>query len=141
MIGRKGYTVVELLTALCILGLVVTVGVPSFQGVMARWDIGEGVRTVTAALYTARFNAVKMNRSVKVCVESNEIQLKEKKGKVWEVFQTFEMNEKIWLAGNASPVFSPSGFAAPLCSIYVESERYRYKISLSSAGRVKTEKE
>ena len=141
MRSRKGYTLVELLVALSVLGLLLAVGVPSFRGITARWDIAEGVRTVTAALYTARYNAVKMNRSVKFSIQNNEIQLREKEGRTWEVFQTFKVESNITITGNASPVFSPSGFAAPLCSVYVESERYRYRITLSSAGRVKTQKE
>jgi type II secretory pathway pseudopilin PulG len=135
--GGRGFTMIELLVILGIISLVIMVGIPTFTSVIARWEAAAGVRTVTTALYTARYNAVKMNRSVKFCIEDNRILLKEKKGRVWKPFWPFDVEESVTLKINASPVFSPTGFASPLCSIYVETERYRHKITLSIAGRIK----
>ena len=95
------------------------------------------MRTVTSALSTARYNAIRMNRSVKFCIEENRLLLKEKKGKVWETFLPFDVDEAVSITINSSPVFSPTGYVSPLCSIYLKNEHYRYKITLSIAGRVK----
>ena len=81
-----------------------------------------------------------MNRSVKFCIEKNRIFLKEKESGEWKTFRTFDVDDNVSLSINASPVFSPEGFASPLCSIYVENAHYRYKITLSMAGRIKAEK-
>lgn len=138
--GQKGFTLIELLVILGIVSFVIMVGIPAFTSMTARWEASAGVRTVTAALYTARYNAVKMNRSVKFCIEDNRILLKEKIENAWESFWPFEVEESVRLSINASPVFSPTGYASPLCSIYVETDRYRYKITLSIAGRIQVTK-
>lgn len=134
---KKGFTLTELLMALSILLIITAIGIPAFKSYFVKWEINAGVRTVTTALSTARYNAIKMNRSVKFCIESNRIVLKEKKGDKWEMFLPFEVDEKVSLTNNSSPVFSPLGYASPLCSIYVKNERYQYKITLSIAGRIK----
>jgi hypothetical protein len=126
-----------MLVILVILFLIILVGIPTFTSIIARWEASTGVRTVTAAMYTARYNAVKMNRPVKFCIENNRIMLKEKRNNVWKPFWPFEVEEGVSISSNESPVFSPTGFASPLCSIYVETERYRFKITLSIAGRIK----
>ena len=135
--SKKGITLTELLVALCILSLVGMAGVPMFKASVKRWEVSSGVRTVTTALSTARYNAIKMNRSVKFCIENNRVLLKEKKGTLWCTFSSFEAEKDVSLTINASPVFSPIGSVAPLCSIYVSNEHYHYKITLSSAGRIK----
>lgn len=135
--NKKGFTMIELLVALCILSLIGMVGVPMFKASLERWEVSGSVRTVTSALSTARYDAIKMNRSVKFCIENNRVVLKEKRGTLWCTFSSFEVEKDVSLTINASPVFSPIGSVAPLCSIYVRNEHYQYKITLSSAGRIK----
>ena len=134
---KKGFTLGELLVFLGIFSIVVMIGIPMFKSSFSRWEVTSGVRTVTSALSTARYNAIKMNRSVKFCIEENRILLKEKRGNEWETFLPFDVDEKVSLSINSSPVFSSTGYVSPLCSIYVQNEHYRYKITLSIAGRVK----
>ncbi len=134
---RNGFTLVELLVAVCILALAITMGANIFKASFSRWEASGGVRTVTAAMSTARYNAIKMNRSVKFCIEDNRVLLKEKVSGRWKTFMHFDVDDNVSLSINSSPVFSPSGFASPLCSIYVENRHYRYKITLSIAGRIK----
>jgi type II secretory pathway pseudopilin PulG len=133
----RGITLIELLVALCILSLAGMLGIPMFKASVERWEVSGNVRTVTSALSTARYDAIKMNRSVKFCIENNRVLLKEKSGTVWVTFMTFEVEKGVTLSINASPVFTPIGSVAPLCSIYVWNEHYQYKITLSSAGRIK----
>jgi Tfp pilus assembly protein FimT len=130
----------ELLVALCILALAGMVGIPRFRASVERWEVSGSVRTVTSALSTARYDAIKMNRSGKFCIENNRVLLKEKSGTVWVTFMSFEVDKDVTLSVNASPVFSPIGTVAPLCTIYVKNEHYQHKISLSIMGRVKVVK-
>jgi len=135
--SKRGITLIELLVALCIFSLVGMVGIPMFRASVERWEVSGSVRTVTSALSTARYDAIKMNRSVKFCIENNRVLLKEKSGAVWVAFMSFEVDKDVSLSINALPVFTPIGSVAPLCSIYVWNEHYQYKITLSSAGRIK----
>lgn len=134
---RKGITLIELLVALCILVLAGIVGIPMFKVSVQRWEVSGSVRTVTSALSTARYDAIKMNRSVKFCIENNRVLLKEKKGTVWVTFMTFEAEKNVSLSINASPVFTSIGTVSPLCTICVWNEYYQYKITLSIYGRIK----
>ncbi|MCX6579879.1 MAG: prepilin-type N-terminal cleavage/methylation domain-containing protein [Candidatus Aminicenantes bacterium] len=135
--SKRGITLIELLVALCILSLAGMLGIPMFKASVERWEVSGNVRTVTSALSTARYDAIKMNRSVKFCIENNRLLLKEKIGAVWVAFMSFEVDKDVSLSINALPVFTPIGSVAPLCSIYVWNEHYQYKITLSSAGRIK----
>lgn len=137
--NKIGITLVELMAALCIFGLAGMVGIPMFKASFERWEVSSSVRTVTSALSTARYDAIRMNRSVKFSIENNRVLLKEKIGTVWVSFMTFELDKDVSVTINALPVFTGIGTVAPLCSIYVWNEHYRYKISLSSAGRIKVE--
>lgn len=133
----SGITLTELLVVLCLLSILITLGIPAFESFFVRWEASSGVRTVTTAISYARYDAVKMNRSVKFCIENNRILLKEKRSGVWEPFRSFDVDENVSLTINSSPVFSPTGSVAPLCSIYVRNERYCYKITISIEGRIK----
>lgn len=135
--SKRGITLVELLVALCIFSLAGMVGIPMFNASVEKWEVAGSVRTVTSALSTSRYDAIKMNRSVKFCIENNRVLLKEKKGIIWCTFSSFEVAKDVSLTTNASPVFSPIGTVAPLCTIDVQNDHYHYKIALSSAGRIK----
>lgn len=135
--SKQGITLIELLVALCILALAGVVGIPMFRASVERWEVSGSVRTVTSALSTARYDAIKMNRSVKFCIENNRVLLKEKSGTVWVTFMTFEVEKGVTLSINASPVFTSIGTVSPLCTICVWNEHYYYKISISIYGRVK----
>lgn len=134
---QRGFTVVELLVVLFILGIIITWGVPKFRSFFARVEVNNGVRTVTLGLNSARYMAINMNRSVKCCVEGNRVVLKKKVAGAWEEFRGFDVAEKVILSANSSPVFSPLGSVSPLASFYVQNERMHFKITISMAGRVK----
>lgn len=139
-VDKPGFSVVELLVVVCVLAITITMGANIFKASFSRWEASSGVRTVTGAMSSARYHAIRMNRSVKFCIEKNRIFLKEKESGEWKTFRSFGVDDNVSLSINASPVFSPEGFASPLCSIYVENGHYRYKITLSIAGRIKAAK-
>ena len=136
--NNHGFTVPEVLVIVCVLAITITMGANIFKASFSRWEASSGVRTVTSAMSTARYNAIRMNRSVKFYIEKNRIYLKEKISGKWKTFRSFDVDDNVTLSINSSPVFSPTGFASPLCSIYVQNRHYRYKITLSMAGRIKT---
>ncbi len=138
--GNKGLTIVELFVSLGLISIILTMGVSRFEAFFSRMRVTNGVRTVTASFSRARFEAIRGNRRVKVNLEvsAHEIQLMEKRGGRWQVFHRYPLEKKVLFSMNASPVFSPFGSASPLCSTYVENEVYKYKITISMAGRIKT---
>ncbi len=135
--NNNGITLLELLVTLSVISLVLTVGVPGLKSFFSRVELSNSLRTVTAALGTARYKAVMMNKRVKFTLEKDRIILKEKKKGEWEELLHFDLEEKVSFSINASPIFSPSGSVAPLCSIHVENEIKHCKITISIAGRIK----
>jgi prepilin-type N-terminal cleavage/methylation domain-containing protein len=139
----KGMTFIELFVTLAIISIVIAMGMPGFNSYIKRMEVSNTLRTITGVLNTARFKAVVLNKQVKFCIENkNEwemvIRLKEKKDSAWEKFMEFDLEKKVSVSSNASPIFFPNGSISPLCSILVENEVYHYKITISIAGRIKT---
>lgn len=134
---RKGITLLELFIALGIISLALTIVVPGFKSFYSRMEINNGLRAVTSALSTARYKAIMMNKRVKFTIEGDKIVLNEKESNQWQAFMHFDLEKKVSYSINASPVFSPAGSVSPLCSIYVNNETYKYKITISMAGRIK----
>ncbi|MCU0286793.1 MAG: hypothetical protein MUF15_10385 [Acidobacteria bacterium] len=134
---QQGLTLFELLAALCIFALVGMLGIPKFNASVKRWEVTGSVRTVSSALSTARYDAIRLNRSVKFCIENNRVLLKEKRGTLWYTFSTFDVDKDVSIYSNAAPVFTAIGTAAPLCTITIGNLDYQYKMTLSSAGRIK----
>jgi Tfp pilus assembly protein FimT len=134
---HKGITLLELFIALGIISLALTIMVPGFKSFFSRMEIHNGLRAMTSALSTARYKAIMMNKRVKFTIEGDKIVLKEEISNQWQAFMHFDLEEKVSYSINASPVFSPAGSVSPLCSIYVNNETYKYKITISMAGRIK----
>jgi len=137
---QKGLTLIELLVTLGIFALILALGVPGFNAFFKRAEIDVAVRTVTSALQTARHQAIERNKRVKVTLEDNKLVLKETHYDLWQPFMEFDPGDKANLSLNASPVFSPEGYIAPLCSVFVDSETFHYQVTISMAGRIKVQK-
>jgi type IV fimbrial biogenesis protein FimT len=134
---KKGITLLELFTVVGIISLVLTMAVPNYKSFYSRMEIRSGLRTVTMALNTARYKAIQLNKRVKFTMEGDRIVLKEMINRRWVELRHFGLEEKVSFSINSSPVFSPTGSVSPLCSIYVANRDYRYKITISMAGRIK----
>jgi len=134
--NERGFTLVEIFVTLSIGAVVLVFGLNSYQSFSRRAQIGTALRTVTVALNTARFHSVHKNRKIKVYQQEGCIVLMAKEGGVWQVYQRYDAVKDVVVTMNNGPVFSPFGSVAPLCSVTVESNYYRYKVSLSMAGRV-----
>jgi Tfp pilus assembly protein FimT len=139
----RGVGLLEFCFSVALIGMALTVAVPGFTSYMRRMEVNNVVRTVTASLSTARYKAIMKNKRVKWTIEEttgdtgNQVVLKDKQGSYWVEFMTFRLNPNVSCFAKTSPVFSPYGTVSPLCSIYVSNRFYRYKISISMAGRIK----
>ncbi|MGD2089682.1 MAG: prepilin-type N-terminal cleavage/methylation domain-containing protein [Candidatus Aminicenantes bacterium] len=142
--SQKGMTIFEMFVTLAIISVVITMGMPGFNSFVKRMEVRNTLRTITGVLNTARFKAIMLNKRVKFCIEDkNEedtvIRLKEKRegDSKWKEFMEFNLEKKVSVTINSSPIFFPNGNIAPLCSILVENEVSHYKITISIAGRIK----
>ncbi len=135
--ARTGLTLVELLISTLLLSVVIMIGFSGFQSFQNHAKTTNAIRTVTSALSSARYQAIEKNKSIKVCLEARQLVLKQKIDKKWQIYSNFKLGSKLKVSMNASPVFFPTGFVSPLCSIKIKNEKHEYKITLSIAGRIK----
>ena len=63
----RGFTLIEVMVAVAIAAIVLSIGVPSFAQMVKNGRIASTASCLTGALYTARSEAVKRSASVTVC--------------------------------------------------------------------------
>jgi type II secretion system protein H len=137
MRNRKGLTVVELLVAVVVFALLATVLVPGLGSFFARLEVHTALRTVTAGLSAARYQAIRDNRPVRVEVGGGKFQLSRDDGSGWQVIRSFDLGDRLAIRANSRPVFSPLGNVSPLCTITLQQERRVWRVVVSMFGRVK----
>ena len=69
--GRGGFTLLEIMIALAILGIVVTIAVTNFQGLMEKYRVEEETKQMFADLMDARGRAMQRNRVFFVQIATN----------------------------------------------------------------------
>lgn len=133
-----GITILELLAVTTILGIMLVMGVLGLRAFHLRAEAINGVRCVTAAMQTARYRAIGDNRRVRLILgERGGLELEVYKSGEWCPDERISIPEGVAVDLNARPVFYPEGHVVPLCSAYVTIGRYRRRISISQAGRIK----
>ena len=137
MRNRKGLTVLELLVTVGLLSLLFTMMVPGMKSFFARMEMHAALRTVTVALNTARYWAVRDNQPVRAEVGPGYVSLSRDDGHGWRVLRSFELSGRLSVGANGRPVFSPLGSVSPLCTITLQQERRVCRVVLSMYGRLK----
>jgi len=136
--GERGLSVIELITALTLICLCAGLGVTGFQSYRDRALVTDAIRLVTAVFSSARYRSLEENTYVRVRFEKNEFWLETKNNGKWDIGQRFPTSTDAEISMNASPVFYPTGFVSPLCSVDLKTLHYAYRVSISIAGRIKT---
>jgi len=137
MKNRSGLTVVELLVAVGVFALLVTVLVPGLGSFFSRLEMHTALRTVTSGLNAARYQAISDNLSVRAEVVPGKLLLSQDDGSGWRVIRSFAISEKLAVRANSRPVFSPLGNVSPLCTITLESRHKVCRVVISMYGRIK----
>ncbi len=137
MENNRGLTVMELLVTVGLFALLVIVTFPGLESIFFRMEVHSALRTVTSALSTARYTAIRDNRSVRAEVVSGWLRLSRDDGQGWQVIRSFELGRKVAVRANSRPVFSPLGFVSPLCTITLEKQKRVWLVVLSMYGRIK----
>lgn len=134
--NKKGLTVVELLLTVGLFAFLLVTVLPGMQSFFIRLEINTGLRTVTAALNTARYQAIRENQPVRVEVVPGRLLLSVDNGQGWQITRSFDVSEKLSIRANSCPVFSPLGNISPLCTITLQKEARIFRIVLSMYGKI-----
>ena len=137
MRNRNGFTIFELLVMLALFSLTVTAVAPGMKSFFARLEVHSALRTITMGLSTARYDAIRDNRSVRAEIVPGRLLLSQDNGQGWREIQRYDLSEKLSIRANSRPVFSPLGSVAPLCTITLESRGRVFRVVVSMYGRIK----
>ena len=62
-----GFTIVELMLTIAVAAVILSIGVPSFQGLMERNQLTSGINQFISSMSLARSEAIKRNQRVSIC--------------------------------------------------------------------------
>ncbi|MFH1490187.1 MAG: GspH/FimT family pseudopilin [Pseudomonadota bacterium] len=63
---RSGFTMVEVLVTIAVIGIAASVAIPAFSVWMANYRLKDGTRSLISAIQLARLTAIKENRSIEI---------------------------------------------------------------------------
>jgi len=135
--NNRGITVAELLVAVGLGAMLLILTLGGWQGFASQLAATRNLRTVTQALHTARYTAIRDNEAVLVSGGERRLELKQHSQQGWQTVRLFTLEPEYSLKLNAQPVFYPEGAVSPLCSILVRGNDRSWRIAISIVGRIK----
>ena len=78
-----GFTLVELLTSIAVMGLLFSLAVPALGGILAKWQRDSATRAVIDHLQLARAMAIRSSRRVAMCNSEDGAQCAGRSSKDW----------------------------------------------------------
>jgi len=135
----RGFTLVETVMALSLVGFLVYGGVYSFQRLIPKFHLQSGIWQVTSGLNQARFRAVWSGAPVRVRFVPSGFTLERQDdvAGVWRITRTAVL-EGVAVRANNNPIFHPQGTVSNLATINVSNRHGAYRITIAITGRIRT---
>ena len=142
--NKTGFTLIELMIVIAIMGILSAIAVPNFMHYMAERRLNGAARMVMSDLMNARTLAVTQNRNVQVAFQTSAsaYYTYDKAGstEVTRNVQTGFGYRDVTVSGNNNPTFAPTGRLSGItaCTITLTSAALtqQKEVKVSSAGRV-----
>jgi len=137
--GRPGFTLIEVVIVLSLLGTLVYMGTSSFLSLIPKYKLESAMWDIRSTLNAARYKAVFENASIRVRIGGGQ----------WEM-EKYDAVRKVWVScrkrsidgvrveANNTPLFTAQGTVGGLATITIANAWGTYKITLAITGRIKT---
>lgn len=124
---NKGFTLIELMITVAIMSIMLTIGLPSFQSIIASSRLTSSANAMVSALQLARAEALKQHKTVVIRKKDNDW------AKGWEVFVDDLIENKTFDPGETVLVISSSDAVSPTVTVVATYSNY---VSYGANGRV-----
>lgn len=151
---QSGFTLIELMIVIAIMGIMMALAVPSYQTYMAQRRLNGAARQVMSDLMAARMKAITQNNEFKVffpgshsgalsgnhqyqILDDDDNDSTPDEGEAIEIKDIQTNYSDVTMTANNNPVFSPKGTATNLATVTLSNSRGSKEVSIAITGRVK----
>lgn len=140
---ERGFTLVELMIVIVVLGILAAIAAPNYQSFMAQRRLNGAARQIMSDLMNARMLSVTQNRNVQVTFPTSagdSYTYDSTDTTVTRNIQTGSGYHDVTVMGNNNPTFAPTGRLTGItaCKVTLTSTTLAQtkEVKVSSAGRV-----
>jgi len=124
---NKGFTLIELMITVAIMSIMLAIGLPSFQSIIASSRLTSSANAMVSALQLARAEALKQHKTVVIRKKDDDW------AKGWEVFVDDLIENKTFDPGETVLVISSSDAISPTMTVVATYSNY---VSYGANGRI-----
>src|SRR3989304_428571 len=151
---QSGFTLLELMIVIAIMGIMAAMAVPSYQTYMAQRRLNGAARQVMSDLMAARMKAITQNNEFKVffpgshsgalsgnhqyqILDDDDDDGASSTDEAIEIKDIQTNYTDVTMNANNNPVFSPKGTVTNLATVTLSNSRGSKTVSIAITGRVK----
>lgn len=146
--GKKGFTILELMIVITVMGILAAIAVPNFQTFMAQRRLNGAARMVMSDMMSARMQAVTHNNNFQVFfLDANRYQILDDdnnngvadSGEASQIINIQTTYSGVTMISTNNPIFSPKGTAANWATITLSNSSGSRKVMVAITGRARIE--